>query len=77
MNIIDGICFNCGIDIRWISGTPRLCRTCYGKQKTLWTRDLYRNSIKSQPFIKKELQVNAIEDYTPRLNLSLNAKKIL
>lgn len=77
MNIIDGICINCGKDIRWMSGTPRLCSACYGNQKTLRTRDLYRSSINSQPWKKKELQVNAIEDYTPRLNLSLNAKKIL
>jgi DNA-directed RNA polymerase subunit RPC12/RpoP len=31
MNILDATCKECGKEIRWLSGNPRLCQDCYHK----------------------------------------------
>ncbi len=29
MNIVDASCMNCGKDVRWLPGNPRMCKDCY------------------------------------------------
>lgn len=33
MNIIDGLCTTCQQPIRWLSGTQKLCKTCFQNQQ--------------------------------------------
>lgn len=67
MDTVDATCVNCGVEMRWQAGTPRLCGTCTARLKRF-----------AQPIItpqRKRTTITDPEGAAPSPATRLTAKK--